>query len=420
MARKIQFQFNAAFLPVLSKNERFKVLYGGVGSGKSFFATDYFIYRALTKKKQRILVIRKEATTHKESTWELFKDRLSFYELLDICSINKTDLKITFDNGSEIIFKGLDNSEKIKSISNIDAIYVEEATEITLSDFQQLNNRLRGKHRIRPEIFVLFNPVDMTNWVYNYFFKVGQKDSYILKTNYKDNLANLDDSYINMLEDYKRTDTYKYTTETLGNWGSRGQRVYTNWESKDFEYKDVIKDLRKRNVNFSSTIGVDFGFTNDPTTITCSLVNFTDKEIWIYDAYGSTGMLNDEIIDVFQHMNILTQPIYADSASPDMIANLKSLGARKIVGAKKHGDSGRLAGVQYIKGFKIYIKSSLKDVVHEFEYYSYEQDKSTGLYKNSPQDGNDHYLDGFRYSLTPFMSKKVATRINFTASGINV
>ena len=64
--------------------------------------------------------------------------------ILNKCNVNKSDLNITLPNGSSLIFKGLDDKEKIKSISGIDDIIIEEATELTLDDFTQLNLRLRS------------------------------------------------------------------------------------------------------------------------------------------------------------------------------------------------------------------------------------------------------------------------------------
>lgn len=418
MGKEINFEFNGDFIHIIDKPERFKVLYGGVGSGKSYFTVSYFILRGLTMPNQRILVIRKTLASHKQSTFDLFMQLLTKYGLIDDCKINHTNLTITLPNNSQFIFKGMDNPEKMKSINNIDAIYVEEATDLNLADFQQLNKRLRGKERIKPEIFVLFNPIDMTNWVYDYFFKKGQKSTYIFKSNYKNNIENLDDSYIETLEDLKRTDLYSYTTDVLGEWGSRGKLVYKNWEAKDFVYEDVLRNFRKKGVNFKFTVGMDFGW-NDPATITCSLVDLDKKEIWVYDAYSSSEMMNADIIDVLQSKGVLSQTIYADSADPSAIAELKSLGARRIVGAKKHGESGRQAGIQYIKGFRVYIKSDLSGFIHEFKHYEYVKDEKTGVYSDSPKDGNDHYLDGFRYSITPFMGQVTRQRSTLTANGIN-
>ena len=117
--------------------------------------------------------------------------------------IIKSDYSIELINGSVFLFKGLDDSEKIKSIVDITDIVVEEATEITLDDFTQLNLRLRSKEPYN-QIHLMFNPVSKVNWVYKYFFEYGvPKDCIISQTTYKDNI-HLPQAYIESLEELEK------------------------------------------------------------------------------------------------------------------------------------------------------------------------------------------------------------------------
>ena len=110
--------FNDRYYPMLkSYDKRFEVYYGGAGSGKSVFVTQKLLYKYLTQPNRKCLVVRKVNATLKDSVFSLFKSILSQWQLYEECKINKTDLTIELPNGSNFIFKGMDDPEKIKSIA---------------------------------------------------------------------------------------------------------------------------------------------------------------------------------------------------------------------------------------------------------------------------------------------------------------
>lgn len=115
-------------------------------------------------------MIRKVGATLRHSVFQLFLDLLSAGGLLDMAKVNRSDFQISLANGSHFIFKGLDDPEKIKSITGITDIVIEEATELSEEDFLQLNLRLRPAQD-DPQIYLMFNPVSRANWVYRYFFE---------------------------------------------------------------------------------------------------------------------------------------------------------------------------------------------------------------------------------------------------------
>ena len=161
-------------LPVYHKymrdyNTRVNVHYGSAGSGKSFFITQKLCIKALLMKR-KILVVRKVGATLRDSVWALFNSVL--YQLGNpVESVNNSDFSIKLINGSVILFKGLDNAEKIKSIADITDIFIEEATELSLDDYTQLNLRLRSKEPYN-QIHLAFNPVSKVNWCYKNFSKL--------------------------------------------------------------------------------------------------------------------------------------------------------------------------------------------------------------------------------------------------------
>ena len=139
--------FNDVYTPYLDCEDRYMVFYGGGSSGKSYFIAQWLIYKMLTRK-MNLLVVRQTANTNRDSTFALFKDVINKWKMTELFRI--TDLRIKCINGNEIIFRGLDDSEKIKSVTfesgELTHVWVEEATETQEADIQQLKVRLRGRY----------------------------------------------------------------------------------------------------------------------------------------------------------------------------------------------------------------------------------------------------------------------------------
>lgn len=130
---------------------------GSAGSAKSYSITQKLIIRAC-KEEIRILVCRRYATTIRNTVFSLFKDILKKWKLTEYVKINESDYRITFPNGSEIIFSGLDEETKLLSLNNISCIFIEEAYEISKDIFEQLNLRMRG-NKDNQQIIMSWNPI---------------------------------------------------------------------------------------------------------------------------------------------------------------------------------------------------------------------------------------------------------------------
>lgn len=135
-------------------------------------------------------------------------------------------------NGSVVLFKGLDDPEKIKSIVGITDIWVEEATELTYEDYSQLKLRLRA-NADNLQMFLSFNPISKANWVYKEFF-AKNTDALVIKTTYRDNQF-LPQSYIDELEKLIETNPTYYRIYALGEFCSLDKLVYNNWEISEEE-----------------------------------------------------------------------------------------------------------------------------------------------------------------------------------------
>ncbi|HNX81724.1 MAG TPA: PBSX family phage terminase large subunit [Candidatus Omnitrophota bacterium] len=227
---------NAAFIPLYGDKHRYLILCGGGGSGKSIFAGRKVLERATTESGHRILVCRKVKNTIRESCYNQLLSQLSSDYPDTQYTKNKTDMTITFPNDSVILFSGLDDVEKMKSIHRITSIWVEEASELLESDFNQLDIRMRGETKYYKQIIVTFNPVSILHWLKTRFFDAADPRAATHRSTYRDNRF-LDADAIKTLESFKNTDEYYYTVYCLGEWGTTGKSV--------FNAKSVTEQLQK-------------------------------------------------------------------------------------------------------------------------------------------------------------------------------
>jgi phage terminase large subunit len=216
---------NAWSHPILDDTSRYLVLYGGAGSGKSVAAAQKIIIRMLEEKGHKFLVVRKVANTLRNSVFSLLRGTVADWGLSELFKINKSDMDITCRNGNQIIFAGLDDVEKLKSIHGITGMWLEEASEMLQEDFQQLDLRLRGQTRNYKQIIISFNPISITHWLKIVFFDSKKPNSTVVHTTYRDNMF-IDDEYKATLESLKEQDPYYYTVYALGEWGVLGQTVF--------------------------------------------------------------------------------------------------------------------------------------------------------------------------------------------------
>lgn len=293
----------------------------------------------------------------------------------------------------------MDDPEKIKSIANIDDIVVEECTEINDFDFDQLTLRLRSKN-LYNQVHVMFNPVSKENWVYKRWFAetadYNKENTVILHTTYKDNKF-LPTEYIESLMDMQKTNPAYYAIYALGEFASLDRLVYTNWKVELFDYMKILQNVKGSKAIF----GTDFGYTNDYTTLICSVIDDINKIIYIYDEHFETHMTNEDIYKMYTEKRVAGERIVCDSSEPKSIEELKRLGCKRVVGATKGKDS-IINGIQLIQQYKIIIHPNCTKIIEEFKNYTWVKDKVTGEYINKPIDKYNHGLDAFRYSLSDY------------------
>ena len=233
--------FNDKYIPYLNDKSRYLLFYGGGSSGKSFYIVQRYLFKCFSQK-MNLLVIRQTGNTNRDSTFALFKQVISQWNVSSLFDI--TDLRIKCVNSNEIIFRGLDDAEKLKSVTfengELTDVWIEEATETQESDINQLKVRLRGGDSNK-QMVLSFNPVNANHWIKKHFIDSGLAT--VCHSTYKDNKF-LTDEDKRVLEDFKNTDPYYYDVYCLGLWGVLG-KTYFNARIINDRLKDIRKPIKK-------------------------------------------------------------------------------------------------------------------------------------------------------------------------------
>lgn len=262
---------NDAFLPLLFDQHRYIVLRGGGGSGKSIFAGRLVLERVTGEPGHRWLVVRKVAKTLRQSCFaQLVSQANKFYALAEP-KVNKTDMTITFKNGSQILFAGIDDPEKLKSIFDITGIWIEEASELNEGDFNQLDIRLRTDFPYLLQMILSFNPISITHWLKARFWDKRDPRAITHESTYRDNRF-LTQEAIETLEAFKDRDPYYYQVYALNQWGVTGKTVFDAGAISE-RLKSLVQPMSRG----------QFAYTYDGLTITgITWVEMEDGPVRIY------------------------------------------------------------------------------------------------------------------------------------------
>lgn len=379
----------------MNKPQFMQIFFGGSSSGKSYFICQKIVVDNMNG--VNWLICRNVANTIRRSTFNEIKKAISKMGLTKYYKINSTDMLITNTlNGRQIMFAGLDDPEKVKSITPADdvlhRVFVEEATEIRRDAYMQLKKRLRGNSDISKHIIFAFNPILKSHWIYQEFFgkwednKNVYEDSelLILKTTYKDNIFLTEDDR-RLLED--ESDPYYYNVYSLGNWGILGHVIFKNWH---------VEDLSDRIPQFDRIHnGLDFGYSNDPNALIRVHLDKTRKKIYVFDEWYQAGMNDEELVRVCRKM-IGNQYITCDSAESKTIDMLCNNGIRAVATVKGSDSINR--GIRWLQGYEIIVDVRCQNFKNEIEQYHWQEDKN-GNAMAKAADVNNHLIDALRYAL---------------------
>jgi phage terminase large subunit len=390
----INIEINDAYIDWLNKKQATQIFFGGSSSGKSFFICQKIILDCLSG--VNWMCCRNVARTIRNSVYNQISKTIADMGLNDLFKINKSDMVITcLENNCQILFTGLDDAEKVKSITPangvLERIFIEEATEVKEDAYMQLTKRLRGISLNDKYIILAFNPILKSHWIYKKFFgkwednKTSYEDSEvcILKTTYKDNdmLTNED-----KLRLQNEKNPYYYNVYSLGNWGVLGHIVFTNWKTED---------LTKQIPSFNNIYcGMDFGYSSDPNALIKLHIDKKQKRIYVFDEYYKTGMSDDELVRVSKSI-FGNEIVICDSADPKTIDHLALNNVNAVPAAKGPNSINR--GIRWLQGYEIIIHKDCQNFKNEIEQYHWLEDKY-GNAMAKPCDENNHLIDALRYA----------------------
>ena len=363
----------SAIRKINALKKRIKIIQGGTSAGKTYGILPVLITKAATYSRTEISVVA-ESIPHLrrgalKDFLKIMKETGRYFDE----RFNKSLLRYEFANGSFIEFFSADDSSKLRGARR-DILYINECNNITFESYNEL------AIRTKKEVYLDFNPANEF-WVHTEL--KDEQDSDFLILTYKDNEA-LDNSIVTQIEKNRdKAETSSYWSNWwrvygLGEIGMLEGVIFSNWKQID-KLPNEAKLIG---------IGLDFGYTNDPTAIV-EVYNYNGTRILNELSY-KTGMLNSDIAKVLPDYI----PIYADSSEPKSIDEIRRYG-KTIKGVTKGKDSINY-GIDIIQQQEYLVTSNSVNLIKELRAYCWDVDKH-GTRLNKPIDNNNHAIDAFRY-----------------------
>lgn len=397
--------FNTAYYHHLKNDHRYQIYYGGSSSGKSVFLATRAALDCLAGR--NYLVVRKVARTLRGSCWNEIMKAITRHGLNHLFRIRQSDMIIEAKaSGAQIVFAGLDDVEKIKSITPAKGVFtdiwMEEATECSYADYKQLDKRLRGRCKFLKRFTLSFNPVYRTHWIFTEFFTIWDDTKQyaeaprisILKTTHRDNrfLAPEDHEALE-----NEPDEYYREVYTYGNWGILGDVIFRNWHTDDLSaYKDMPG---------KTYYGLDFGFSHDPAAVIKVRFERAKKQILILDEIYERGLINVLLAEKVKPF-AGRHPVTCDCAEAKSITELRRYGVNAI--ASKKGADSVIHGIQWLQGYEIIVDNQCQHARNELTLYQWRKDKD-GNSLADPVDRDNHLIDALRYALETEMAATVTS-----------
>ncbi len=382
------------FKTLLFAPNRYKVAYGGRGSGKTMNFGLCLLILAM-QERRRFLCTREIQKSIKQSVHKLLADLIRGYDLPGFDIKNES---IKHINGSEFIFAGIkSNVESIKSLEGVDYCWVEEATKVSKHSWDVLIPTIRKEES---EIWITYNPELETDETHRRFAIDPPPDTNVIEVNYDQNPF-FPEVLRKEMEYDRRVDFEKYEHIWLGKCKTNtdAQIFRGKYEITDFDTPDISEMLENR-----FFYGADWGFSNDPTTLVRSFI--IDRNLYIdYSAWG-VGVELDEIPQLFDSVPESRKwPIKADGSRPETISHVRRRGFNIEAAEKWQGSVED--GIEYLRNFeKIIIHPRNIHVIDECKFYSYKVDKNTGEVLPIIVDRHNHCIDSVRYAHVKYIRKR--------------
>ena len=381
------------FAPIKYDKSRYFVVTGGRGSSKSYSVTTILVGMLIEEANQVILFTRYTLTSAHISIIPEFIEKIKLLGVENRFQITKTE--ITCDNGSRIIFRGIQTSSgnqtaNLKSIQGVTTWVLDEAEE--LSDetiFDKIDESIRAKST-QNRIILILNPVTSNHWIYRRFYENGkQSNTTYIHTTYLDNKENLSDSFIDKAEQLKQANYEKYKHRFLGAWlESADGVVFENWT-----------EGTQPDIDLPVVFGQDYGFSNDPTTLVRCAFDTKNMKIYLKELCYKSGLATKQIEQI-NKTYAAGFKIIGDSAEPRLIDELKRSGINIEPATKGQGSVS--AGLLGLQDWQLIVDPESYNLKKELRNYVW-IDKGSKLVI----DDYNHLIDPIRYAFQYFTKPKI-------------
>jgi phage terminase large subunit len=358
---------------ILKLKKRVRIIQGGTSAAKTYGILSVLIARASAIHGLEVSVVAESIPHLRRGALKDFIKLMKWMNKWHENQFNKSLLTYQFLNGSSFEFFSADDSSKLRGARR-DVLYINECNNVTFESYNEL------AIRTKKAIYLDFNPANEF-WVHTEL--KDEQDSDFLILTYKDNEA-LDNSIVQQIEKNRlKAETSAYWANWwrvygLGEIGMLEGVIFSNWKTIDILPKDAKL----------IGIGLDFGYTNDPTAI-IEIYNYNGQRI-LNELKYQTGMLNSDIAkELPKHV-----PVYADSSEPKSIEEIKRYGIT-IKGVTKGKDSINY-GIDVMQRNEYLVTSNSVNLIKELRAYCWDTDKA-GTRLNKPIDTNNHAIDALRY-----------------------
>jgi phage terminase large subunit len=387
-----EFKVLQAYADLFYSDKTYFLISGGRSSGKSTQVAAYFVIKLFSDEFFRGVISRYSAKSVKMSIYQDILDVLKDWNLLDRVQIAGQEI-INPVNDNRIIthsFRIPDAtmSAKGKGLARVTHLIIDEATELpSEEEYIKVQDSFRVKG-VERKIFIVFNPTSKLHWIHKRWFIDGKPnpkwfiDHCFIHTTYRDNANNIDHTKMEEWERMKTLDSEYYSHHILGEWRDAYiGKIFKDWH---FDYNPPH--------DAEITYGLDFGFSSDPAA--CIEVKRKGNQIWIREILYSTGLTNDDLYSELNRKGIDERStVIADSAEPKSIEDLRKMGLRRIVGAKK-GAGSVIRGIKLISSLEVHCDSRSQNLIDEYNSYVWK------VGTDIPQDKNNHIIDALRYALS--------------------
>ena len=379
---------------------RYRVVKGGKASKKSSTTALWYIYHLMKYPEANLLVVRAVHRTHADSTFAQLRWAIRRLGVEHLWRAAKEPLELTYTpTGQRILFRGLDNVEKLASTTvergYLCWVWIEEAYELGLeADFDKLDLSVPRGELPKPlfkQTTITFNPWNENHWLKGRFFDRENPDVLAVTTDYRCNEF-LDETDKALYERMRLENPRRYAVAGLGEWGHSEGLVFENWAVEEFS----LRELRREGLRH--VFGLDYGYTNDPTAFIAAAVEEESKRIYLYDEHYQRRMLNEDIAAMIVEKGYQKERIRADAAEPKSNEDLRRLGISRLQAAGKGRDS-ILSGIARLQEYRLVVHPRCVHTAAELRSYVWQADGRDGIYRNLPCDKDNHLMDALRYAM---------------------